>query len=137
MDPDTHPLVMERMGDFIKRFNGVHLNKILDIQGKDITCLPTMPEHLDATTGKSTLSYHKLMAGYCPGLMPECKFHHLPGGSMSQPSVEALCREIEPGIQKIMHQGYLPASNKRGGGITGRSQYPRCLFSVTTCPHDT
>ena len=105
------------MGDFIKRFNGVHLNRILDVQGKDITCLPTMPEHLDHT-GKSTLCYRKI-AGYCPGLMPAYKFHHLTANNITQQFIEAFCTQIELGIQQIMQQGHLPASNNRGGGGRG------------------
>ena len=48
MDPEKKPKVVATMGPFLTRFNGVHLNKILDIQGKDFNDLPTMHEHMDA-----------------------------------------------------------------------------------------
>jgi len=119
MDTDTHPLVVNRMGEFIKRFNGVHLNKILEVQGKDVTRLPTMPGHVHTVTGKSALCYQKL-AGHCRDLMPECEFSHLTVNEITQPFIESFCSKIEQGIQKIMTQGYLPASNKRGGERGGR-----------------
>ena len=35
MDPETHPEMVYMMGKFVKNFNGIHLNKLLDIQGGD------------------------------------------------------------------------------------------------------
>ena len=32
VNPETHPMVIASMGAFLTRFNGVHLNKILEIQ---------------------------------------------------------------------------------------------------------
>ena len=47
MDPETNAKMVYMMGPFIKKFNGIHLNKLLDIQGKESNDLPMMPEHRD------------------------------------------------------------------------------------------
>ena len=42
-------------GPFIKKINSVHINKILDIQGKKFKDLPMMPKHTDKENEKSVL----------------------------------------------------------------------------------
>ena len=73
MDKETHPKMVYMMEQFIKKFNEVHLNKLLDIQEKDFKNLPTMPEQMDEDNKKSLLCYQKA-PGACPG---NCKFHHI------------------------------------------------------------
>ena len=55
MDPDTNARIVYMMGPFIKKFNSIHLNKILDIQNKDFKDLPMMPKHTDKENEKSVL----------------------------------------------------------------------------------
>ena len=66
MDLETYPEIVYMMEYFIKKFNGVHLNKLLDIQGKDFKNLLTMPNHMDDNNKKSLLCYQKAL-GACPG----------------------------------------------------------------------
>ena len=93
MDPETNPKVVCTMGPFLTRFNRVHLNKILDIQGKDFKDLSTMHKHMDAKTNKSILCYHKAL-GFCPGngLGNGCKFCHVAGNVFSSKFLVELCR---------------------------------------------
>ena len=66
MDLETNAKIVYMMEPFIKKFNGVYLNKLLDIQGKDYKNLPTMPEHMDGNNERSVLCYQKAL-GACPG----------------------------------------------------------------------
>ena len=66
MNPETNPEVVATMGPFLARFNRVHLNKILDIQGKNFKDFPTIPNHMDTKTNKNLLCYHQTLTFY-PG----------------------------------------------------------------------
>ena len=120
MDTETHPDVVATMGPFLAIFNGVHLNKLLNVQGKDFANLPTMPKHMGTTTNKSLMYYCKAL-GFCPGngSRSGCKFWHVAGEAFSQEFVVELCKQIDPGIRMITSQGYLPESNKRQANIRG------------------
>ena len=50
MDKETHPEMVYMMEQFIKKFNGVHLNKLLDIQGKDFKNLPRITKRVSCAT---------------------------------------------------------------------------------------
>ena len=54
------------MGKFLKKFNGVHLKKLLDIQRKGFNDLHMMNEHMNEENKKSILCYCKAL-GFCPG----------------------------------------------------------------------
>ena len=47
MDLETNAKMIYMMGPFIKKFNCIHLNKLLDIQGKGFKDPPMMNEHMD------------------------------------------------------------------------------------------
>ena len=55
MDPETNAKMVYMMGPFIKNINNIHLNKILDIQGKEFKDLPMMPKHMDKKNEKIAL----------------------------------------------------------------------------------
>ena len=87
MDPGTHPKMVYMMEHFIKKFNGVHLNKLLDIQGKDFNNLPTIPEHMDENNEESIMCYRKAL-GTCRG---NYNFCHIVGNQFPKEFVVALC----------------------------------------------
>ena len=120
MDPEMHPEVVATMGPFLTRFNGVHLNKLLDIQGKDSNNLPIMPEHMNTETNRSLLCYYKAL-GVCPcnGSGSGFKFRHVAGNVFLNEFVVELCKQIDPGIKMIMSQGSLSESNKRRANNIG------------------
>ena len=74
MDPETHTEMVYMVGKLINKFNGLHVNKLLDIQGgfKD---LPTMPKHMDKEDKKSVLYCHKALS-FCRG---SCNFRRISG----------------------------------------------------------
>ena len=45
------------MESFVKKLNGVHLNKVLDIQEKDFKNLPVLNEHMDERNERFVLCY--------------------------------------------------------------------------------
>ena len=47
MDTETNAEMIHMMEPFIKKFNRVHFNNLLGIQGKDSNNLPMIPEHMD------------------------------------------------------------------------------------------
>ena len=125
MDLETNPEVVATTGPFLMKFNGVHLNKILNIQGTYFKDLPTMPKHMDAETNKSLLWYRKAL-GFYPGNGSGngCKFRHVAGNVFSNEFVVKLCKQLDPGVRMITSQGYVPEANKRRannrGGRGGR-----------------
>ena len=53
VDPETNAELVYMMGPFIKKLNGVHINKLLDIRGKGLNNLPMIPEHIEEENGKN------------------------------------------------------------------------------------
>ena len=125
MDSETNTKMVYMMEPFIRKFNGVHLNKILDIQNKDFKNLHTLPKHMDENNKKSLLCYQKAL-GACPG---NCNFRHIAGNQFLEEFVVALCNQIRPGMKMIMSQGYLPDRNKRQRP-NGKKCYVRTLRSI-------
>ena len=60
-----HPEMVCMMEKFVRKFKGVHLNKLLNIQGKGFKDLPIMNEHMDKKNEKCILCYQKAL-GYPP-----------------------------------------------------------------------
>ena len=87
MDPETNAEMVYMMEPFIRKFNGVHLNKFLEIQGKDFKILPTMPKHMDEDNERSVLCYRKAL-GTCPG---NYNFRHIVGNQFPKDFFMALC----------------------------------------------
>ena len=56
MDPETNAKMVYMMGPFIKKFNGIHLNKLLVIKGKEFKDLPMMPKHISVSAQADTIS---------------------------------------------------------------------------------
>ena len=50
IDPETQPEVVCMMKTIVPKFKGVHINKVLDIQGKSFKDLPMMNDHRDNNT---------------------------------------------------------------------------------------
>ena len=48
IEPETHPDVVVIMEKFVLKFKGVHINKVLDIQGKSFKDLHKLNGHLDS-----------------------------------------------------------------------------------------
>ena len=119
MDTKTHPEIVYMMVIFVKKFNGVHFNKLFDIQGRDFKNLPTLNEHMNKKNEKCILCYQKAL-GFFPG--SNCNFCHIAGSEFPKDFVVKLCEEIRPGLKKIMDLGSLPCGTgkkrrfNRGGG---------------------
>ena len=76
MDPETYPEMIYLMGKFLKKFNGVYLNKLLNIQGRGFKDLPIINEHMGDKNEKCILCYRKVL-GFFPG--GNCNFRHVAG----------------------------------------------------------
>ena len=99
------------MGIFLKKFNSVHLNKLLNIQEKGFKDLPMMNKHMDKENKTSVLCYRKAL-GFCPG---NCNFCHIAGSEFPKDFVVKLCDQIRPDVKKIIELCALPGvmSKKR------------------------
>ena len=104
MDPDTNPEMVYLMRKLLKNFNGVHLNKILDIQGKGFKDLPMMNNHMDKEDKKSAMCYRKVL-DFFPG---NYNFRHIAGSEFPKDLVVKLCDQIRPGVKMIMDLGAFP-----------------------------
>ena len=98
------------MKNFIKNFNRFHLNKLLDIQGKDFKDLPTIPEHMNEDNKRVSCvtGRHLVLA------QATASFCHIAGDQFTKEFVMALCDQIIPHVKMITTvQDYLPDRNTR------------------------
>ena len=100
----------------VKKFNGVHLNKLLGCQRKGFKDLPVMNDHKDDENEKYILCHRKALGFRLGG---NCNFRHVAGMEYPQYFVVKLCTAIRPGVKKIMDQGVLP------GGLGSKKRHVR------------
>ena len=99
------------------KFKGIHLNKVLDCQGKRFKDLPMMlNDHMDKKNEQSVLCNRKVL-GYCP--VGTCDFHRVAGREYQKYFVNKLCKIITSRVKMILEKGELPGGTGRNGSRFG------------------
>ena len=105
MDVKTHQEMVCMMENFVRKFNGFHLNKLLNIQEKGFKDIPIMNKHMDKKNEKCIMGYRNAL-WFFPG--GNYNFRHGEGTQYPKDFVIRLCAKIRPGVKKIMDLGALP-----------------------------